>query len=46
MSKKELEQQASSSEDDGQDFLKKAMIVFAIVEALVLIPFILHMIFR
>jgi hypothetical protein len=32
--------------DDGQQTLRKAIIAFAIVEALVLIPIILYTIFR
>ena len=33
--------------DDGPDpMLKRAVIVFAIVEAMVLIPFVLYMLFR
>lgn len=32
--------------DDGQQTLRKAILVFAIVEALVLIPIILYTIFR
>ena len=37
---------ADAAEDDGRQFLKKAIIAFAIVEALVMIPIILRMIFR
>jgi hypothetical protein len=32
--------------DDGRDGLKKAFIAFAIIEALVLIPVCLYMLFR
>jgi F0F1-type ATP synthase membrane subunit c/vacuolar-type H+-ATPase subunit K len=46
MSGKELKQSIVEGEDDGRNFLKKALIIFAIVEALVLIPFLVHMIFR
>lgn len=45
MSEQKLEQNLDSG-DDGQQFLKKAIIAFAIVEALVLIPIILYTIFR
>lgn len=39
-------EQNLSDDDGGQRFLKKAIILFAIVEALVLIPLILYTIFR
>ncbi|HEX8922091.1 MAG TPA: hypothetical protein VF766_11480 [Pyrinomonadaceae bacterium] len=48
MSEQKLERgiEADVDEDDGQQTLKKAIIAFAIVEALVLIPIILYTIFR
>jgi hypothetical protein len=47
MSGQKLEENVGvGREDDGRQFLKKAIIAFAIVEALVLIPIILRMIFR
>lgn len=41
-----MQQNAGAGTDDGQSNLKKALIVFAIVEALVLILIALYMIFR
>jgi F0F1-type ATP synthase membrane subunit c/vacuolar-type H+-ATPase subunit K len=46
MSEQQLEQVAKESNDDGKQFLRKVIIAFAIVEALVMIPIILRMIFR
>ena len=46
MSGQKLEQSIEVDESDGQQSLKKAIIAFAIVEALVLIPIILYTIFR
>jgi F0F1-type ATP synthase membrane subunit c/vacuolar-type H+-ATPase subunit K len=48
MTEQKLEQgmEANVDDDNGQQTLKKAIIAFAIVEALVLIPIILYMIFR
>jgi len=45
MSEQKLEQKVEVNGDDGLRFLKKAIIAFAIIEALVLIPVILHKIF-
>lgn len=39
-------EQDLSDDDGGNQFLRKAIILFAIVEALVLIPIILYTIFR
>ena len=48
MTKQKLEQgiETDVDDDNGQQTLKKAIIVLAIVEALVLIPIILYTIFR
>lgn len=46
MSKKKFEPGDGAEMDDGQSGLRKALIVFAIIEALVLIPFVLYKIFR
>jgi hypothetical protein len=42
----ELKLEQNAEGNDGQQFLKKAIIAFAIIEALVLIPVILYTIFR
>ncbi len=41
-----MKQRSAAHTDDGQSVLKKAIIAFAIIEALVLIPVVLYMIFR
>lgn len=41
-----IKQNTDANTDEGQSTLKKAIIVFAIIEALVLIPVVLRMIFR
>lgn len=46
MPEKKFEQNIDAGTDDGQSVLRKALIVFAIIEALVLIPLILHRVFR
>jgi hypothetical protein len=46
MSEKKSEQNIDASLDDGQSGLRKALIVLAIIEALVLIPLVLYRIFR
>ena len=46
MSEKKFEQSIDTDTDDGQSTLRKALIVFAIIEALVLIPIVLYRIFR
>lgn len=46
MSEKKFEQSAEAEIDDGQSSLKRALIIFAVIEALVLIPFVLYRIFR
>lgn len=46
MSEKKMNQASDAVMDDGRDSLKKAFIAFAIIEALVLIPVCLYMLFR
>lgn len=46
MLKKMTKHNEGARTDDDQRFLKRAIIAFAIVEALVTIPLILHKIFR
>ncbi|HEX7999076.1 MAG TPA: hypothetical protein VF528_11860 [Pyrinomonadaceae bacterium] len=41
-----MKQSMTAGADDGQSVLKVAIIVFAIIEALVLIPVVLRMILR
>jgi hypothetical protein len=41
-----MKQGIAPDTDDGQRWLKKAIIAFAIIEALVLIPVVLYLIFR
>ena len=46
MPEQKLDERLSDDDGDNRQILKKAIIAFAIVEALVLIPVILHTIFR
>lgn len=46
MTEQRLEQNPGEDNKNNQQILKKAILVFAIVEALVLIPIILYTIFR
>lgn len=41
-----IKQNVGASADNGQSGLKRAIIAFAIIEALVLIPVVLYLIFR
>lgn len=41
-----IKQNVGPSADAGHSSLKKAIIVFAIIEALILIPVVLYLIFR
>ena len=46
MSDKEAKQAINSGEDEGRKFLKTVIIVVAIIEALAMIPVIIHLIRR
>lgn len=41
-----MKENRDESTDEGQSILKKAIIAFAIIEALVLIPVALYLVFR
>jgi hypothetical protein len=46
MSEKKFEQNMDTGADDGRSGLRKALIILAIIEALVLIPIVLYRILR
>ncbi len=46
MSEKRMDQISDDGKEHGRSGLKKAVIVFAIIEALVIIPVILYLMFR
>lgn len=46
MSEKKIAQSSSEETDSDRASLKKAVIAFAIIEALVLIPVVLYLMFR
>lgn len=46
MPDKQLNQTDETGRDEGQNMLKKAIIIFAIIEALILVPVTLYLILR
>ncbi len=46
MSEKKMDQNSSADTGHSRSIMRKAVIAFAIIEALVLVPMILYMMFR